>query len=60
MQQVAEKEIIQIMVAQLMAVTGVPNYTDLLFAKHTLLSYSHPKVSKSNSSIKARSTNFNP
>ena len=27
------------MISQLMAVTGVPNYTDLLFAKHTLLSY---------------------
>ena len=31
------------MIAQLMAVTGVPNYTDLLFAKHTLLSYSQTK-----------------
>ena len=31
------------MIAQLVAVTGVPNYTDLLFAKQTLLSYSQTK-----------------
>ena len=31
------------MISQLMAVTGVPNYRDLLFAIHTLLSYSRTK-----------------
>ena len=43
------------MIAQLMAVTGVPNYRDLLFAIHTLLSYSHPKPMLSRSSLQCYS-----